>query len=194
MPCLQRRQGAATDGSDPAMGATAPLFNPRTCCWDDHVAWAADGATLVGRTPTGAATVARLNLNQPLQTGARPLWRRLGFFPERAWLPIHLGRKGPASRDPAATDMRRQCLSTIGVGAPHCRRPAVGARREWLRPGPPICVAASGGPLSGSGGRCPRWGGAGRRRARAADARRAGQFRRPAAGLSSSAANTRPAR
>jgi hypothetical protein len=34
-----------------------------------------------GKTPVGVATVAALNMNQPLQTVARPLWRQLGLFP-----------------------------------------------------------------------------------------------------------------
>ena len=74
-------KGAATVGTDPATGTSVPLFNPRTDRWGEHFAWAEDGITLVGLTPTGAATVARLNMNQPLQTSARPLWRRLGLFP-----------------------------------------------------------------------------------------------------------------
>ena len=74
-------KGAAIDGTDPATGATTPLFNPRTDHWGDHFAWDEDDVTLVGPTPTSAATVARLNMNQPLQTGARAFWRRLGLFP-----------------------------------------------------------------------------------------------------------------
>lgn len=73
-------KGAATSGSDPATGAVGPLFNPRRDRWEEHFAWAADGVTLVAKTAVGAATIARLNMNQPAQTRARPLWRRLGLF------------------------------------------------------------------------------------------------------------------
>ena len=74
-------KGAATSGSDPGSDETVRLFNPRPDRWDEHFAWAPDDVTLAGLTAIGAATVTRLNMNQPLQTAARPLWRRLGLFP-----------------------------------------------------------------------------------------------------------------
>ncbi len=74
-------KGTATSGIDPGSGETVRLFNPRRDRWDEHFAWASDGVTLFGLTAIGAATASRLNMNQPLQTAARPLWRRLGLFP-----------------------------------------------------------------------------------------------------------------
>ena len=74
-------KGTATSGIDPGSGETVRLFNPRLDRWDQHFAWAADRVTLTGLTAIGAATVSRLNMNQPLQTAARPLWHRLGLFP-----------------------------------------------------------------------------------------------------------------
>lgn len=38
------------------------LFHPRRMTWTRHFRW--DGPTLVGRTPTGRATVAVLNMNE----------------------------------------------------------------------------------------------------------------------------------
>lgn len=73
-------KGSLTDARDPASGRLAPLFNPRSHTWADHFAWASDGATLVGKTAIGRATVAALNMNHALQLAARPLWRELGLL------------------------------------------------------------------------------------------------------------------
>lgn len=73
-------KGSLIDAPDPAGGAHAALFNPRVHAWADHFAWASDGATLVGTTTIGRATVVALNMNQPLQLAARPLWRELGLL------------------------------------------------------------------------------------------------------------------
>ena len=48
-------------GIDPTTEAIAQLFNPRTQSWDDHFAW--QGALLVGKTPTGRATIRVLDIN-----------------------------------------------------------------------------------------------------------------------------------
>lgn len=49
---------------DPFSGQLVPLYNPRTHRWDEHFAWRDDYARLIGLTPTGRATVARLQLNR----------------------------------------------------------------------------------------------------------------------------------
>ena len=46
-----------------------PLFNPRQDSWSQHFAWAADRIHLVGRTPTGRATVTLLDLNDARHEG-----------------------------------------------------------------------------------------------------------------------------
>ncbi len=74
-------KGATIAALDRDTGTRVPLFNPRLDHWEEHFEWADDGFTLLGRTPVGAATVAALNMNQPVQTTARPLWRQLGLFP-----------------------------------------------------------------------------------------------------------------
>lgn len=57
-------KGARRSGTDPNTQSSAPLFNPRTECWSDHMEW--DGVRAVGRTPTGRATIAVLEMNRPL--------------------------------------------------------------------------------------------------------------------------------
>jgi hypothetical protein len=58
------RKGARQFGTDPDAEEEAPLFNPRTDRWADHMEW--DDARVVGLTPTGRATVALLDLNRLL--------------------------------------------------------------------------------------------------------------------------------
>jgi hypothetical protein len=41
-----------------------PLFHPRQQLWQEHFAWSEDRLRIVGRTPTGRATVAALRLNR----------------------------------------------------------------------------------------------------------------------------------
>lgn len=53
-----------TGAADPDTGGQAPLFNPRTQRWQDHFAWSEDFTHVIGRTPSGRATVAELELNR----------------------------------------------------------------------------------------------------------------------------------
>jgi len=48
-------------GIDDVTRQIVTLFNPRTADWFDHFEY--DGALIAGRTPTGRATVAVLNMN-----------------------------------------------------------------------------------------------------------------------------------
>jgi hypothetical protein len=66
---------------DPEMGTSVPLFNPRHQRWTEHFAWSDAGARIVGRTPTGRATVAALALNRPLLVRARRRWILAGWHP-----------------------------------------------------------------------------------------------------------------
>jgi hypothetical protein len=59
----------------------APLFDPRRQRWSEHFQVDLESAELQGMTPTGRATVACLDLNNPLQISARQLWIRLRLFP-----------------------------------------------------------------------------------------------------------------
>lgn len=49
---------------DPFSGQFAPLYNPRLHHWNEHFAWRDDYARIVGLTPTGRATVVRLQINR----------------------------------------------------------------------------------------------------------------------------------
>ncbi len=64
---------------DEVSGNVVRLFHPRTQRWSRHFAWS--GATLVGRTQIGRATVRALDLNSPHRLALRVLLIRLGTFP-----------------------------------------------------------------------------------------------------------------
>ena len=66
---------------DPRDGQLAPLFHPRRQRWGDHFAWAGDGVTIGGLTPTGRATIALLRLNSDWLVQARRIWILVGLQP-----------------------------------------------------------------------------------------------------------------
>jgi hypothetical protein len=55
-----------------------PLFHPLAQTWDDHFIWSDDGATLIGLTPAGRATIALLRMNRPVPVQMRRYWVALG--------------------------------------------------------------------------------------------------------------------
>ena len=76
------RDGAAhVSSSGPASDAVVRLFHPREDQWEDHFQVAPESGEIVGRTPIGRATVARLGINSAAQVAARQQWMRLGLFP-----------------------------------------------------------------------------------------------------------------
>lgn len=63
--CVRCNLGKSSNlsGIDDITGAVVELFNPRLEQWAEHFTW--NGAEIVGLTPTGRATVAVLNMNEP---------------------------------------------------------------------------------------------------------------------------------
>ena len=76
-------KAAKTHAVDPATGVLASLFNPRTHSWSEHFRWSDDGVEIVGQTPTGRATVAALQMNNPYTVPARRQWASAGWHPPR---------------------------------------------------------------------------------------------------------------
>jgi hypothetical protein len=74
-------KAAHVSSSDPASDAVVRLFHPREDQWEDHFQVAPESGEIVGRTPIGRATVARLGINSAAQVAARQQWMRLGLFP-----------------------------------------------------------------------------------------------------------------
>ncbi len=74
-------KGTMVQARDPVSDEVVPLFNPRSQFWSDHFAWNNEGILILGRTPTGRATVAALKLNNPFIVPARRLWVIAGWHP-----------------------------------------------------------------------------------------------------------------
>lgn len=66
---------------DPETGEMVPLFNPRRQAWNEHFAWAENGAIIVGLTPSGRATELALHLNRLVLVRARQRWISVGWHP-----------------------------------------------------------------------------------------------------------------
>ncbi len=75
-------KGPRRQAADPRDGRLAPLFHSRQQRWGDHFAWAGDGVTIGGLTPTGRATIALLRLNSDWLVQARRIWILVGLQPQ----------------------------------------------------------------------------------------------------------------
>lgn len=69
-------KGPNLSGRDPLSATIVRLFNPRRQSWNRHFEWF--GAVLVGRTKTGRATVAVLNINDQQRVDLRRILRENG--------------------------------------------------------------------------------------------------------------------
>lgn len=83
--CNERRYNFTT-GTDPSNGEEVRLFHPIEEPWADHFAWTFDGQWIVGMTPRGRATIARLDLNDERHDNgfiraSRALWVLGGWHP-----------------------------------------------------------------------------------------------------------------
>jgi hypothetical protein len=76
-------KGSRRAGKDPLTGRRAPLFHPRRQLWRRHFRWNEDGATIMGLTTVGRATVATLQMNHPAIVEARRRWTSVGWHPPR---------------------------------------------------------------------------------------------------------------
>jgi hypothetical protein len=74
----QGRCAYCLSAPDPITGHAVTLFHPRQDVWLHHFAWSADGAHIIGLTPTGRATVEALRFNRPAIVQLRHYWRTTG--------------------------------------------------------------------------------------------------------------------
>jgi hypothetical protein len=83
LACLEcnNRKYAATEAVDPADGSVVPLFSPRRDNWVEHFQWSDNLLYIIGRTPTGRATVERLQLNRLGVINLRRVLRDAGIHP-----------------------------------------------------------------------------------------------------------------
>ena len=75
------RKFTATHATDPLMGSVVPLYHPRTDTWQQHFIWSDDLQEIIGITPTGRATVERIQLNRPNVRNLRRALVALGEHP-----------------------------------------------------------------------------------------------------------------
>jgi hypothetical protein len=66
-------------GIDPATNENVALFHPRKDGWFEHFSWSDDNLMISGLTPTGRATIKRLNMNNSLILIARRSWLKAGW-------------------------------------------------------------------------------------------------------------------
>jgi hypothetical protein len=74
----------ATEGTDPLTGQPAGLFHPRLQRWQEHFVWSHDFALIHGLTPTGRATVDKLQLNCAGVVNLRRVLHNVGEHPPKA--------------------------------------------------------------------------------------------------------------
>jgi hypothetical protein len=82
-PMCNSHKATRHQATDPETQRIVPLFNPRTQIWAEHFEWAEEGIVIRGKTPTGRATVAALNVNHPDIVAARRLWVIAGWHPPK---------------------------------------------------------------------------------------------------------------
>ena len=73
------RKGARRKAPDPLTGNVARIFHPRNQIWSDHFQW--KGCRVMGRTPTGRATVDGLKMNRLLAQAIRAEESLMGRHP-----------------------------------------------------------------------------------------------------------------
>jgi hypothetical protein len=75
------RKADHVSARDEQTGKTIQLFHPRQDQWAEHFEFDLESGSILGKTPIGRATVARLEMNSSVQRAARRQWMRLGLFP-----------------------------------------------------------------------------------------------------------------
>ena len=73
-----RTKGPNPSSFDPVTGQLVRLFNPREDTWEVHFVF--QGATIVGLTPEGRATVELLKMNEPKRVRTRATLIARGQF------------------------------------------------------------------------------------------------------------------
>jgi hypothetical protein len=82
-PSCNKKKGIAVYLKDVESGLSVPIFNPRRDVWIEHFEFDPETISIIGRTPTGRATVRRLAMNRPHVLYARAVWCCMDGFPRR---------------------------------------------------------------------------------------------------------------
>lgn len=70
-----------TEAIDPVTNTVVPLFNPRMDNWDQNFQWNNEKTLIIGITPSGRATIQRLELNRRGLTNLRKVLTAAGKHP-----------------------------------------------------------------------------------------------------------------
>jgi 5-methylcytosine-specific restriction endonuclease McrA len=83
LSCLgcNNHKHTAVEATDPVSGEIVSLFHPRLERWEDHFRWSEDFTLVVGKTPTGRATIERLKLNREGVINLRRVLSQMGEHP-----------------------------------------------------------------------------------------------------------------
>ena len=83
-PICNSHKAGKIEAIDPVTNEVVVLFNPRTQVWVEHFAWAEDGICILGKTPTGRATVKALSLDSDFDAlEVRSYWVQAGWHPPK---------------------------------------------------------------------------------------------------------------
>jgi hypothetical protein len=72
-----------TDAYDPVSGELVPLYHPRQQRWLSNFVWSADFTEIIGTSPIGRATIARLCLNRSGVVNFRRVLSTMNLHPPR---------------------------------------------------------------------------------------------------------------
>ena len=75
------RKYTSVEAPDPVSGETVSLYHPRQQRWDEHFSWNEDYTLVLGMTPTGRATVEKLQLNRAGIVNLRRVLHRVSAHP-----------------------------------------------------------------------------------------------------------------
>ena len=75
------RKFTSTTATDPVTGQIVALFHPRQQAWNEHFTWNEDLSQIIGLTPTGRATLERLQLNREGVVNLRHLLIKIDKHP-----------------------------------------------------------------------------------------------------------------
>ena len=78
-PGCNLRKSDRIHALDPETAVMVPFFHPQVMNWADHFAFL--GYQITGKSATGRAVIAALDLNQPRRLIIRSMEERLGLFP-----------------------------------------------------------------------------------------------------------------
>jgi len=80
-------KGTSLTAIAPETNERVSIFDPRHQKWEGHFGWSADGTRILGKTPTGRATVESLRLNRERLVAARRFWVKHHVHPPKVMSP-----------------------------------------------------------------------------------------------------------